>query len=154
MKGKINIINKKAKYEYEILDKYNSGLVLAGSEIKSIRLGKVSINESFCEFNDTNELFVINMNIEVYSHSSNFNHFPKSSRKLLLNKKELVKLNKSVKNSGLTIIPLRLYLNENGLAKLEIALVKGKKMFDKRQTIIDRDNKRSLNRIKKEKRNF
>jgi SsrA-binding protein len=154
MKGKINIINKKAKYEYEILDKYNSGLVLAGSEIKSIRLGKVSINESFCEFNDTNELFVINMNIEVYSHSSNFNHFPKSSRKLLLNKKELAKLNKSVKNSGLTIIPLRLYLNENGLAKLEIALVKGKKMFDKRQTIIDRDNKRSLNRIKKEKRNF
>ena len=154
MKGKINIINKKAKYEYEIIDKYNSGLVLAGSEIKSIRLGKVSINESFCEFNDTNELFVINMNIEVYSHSSNFNHFPKSSRKLLLNKKELAKLNKSVKNSGLTIIPLRLYLNENGLAKLEIALVKGKKMYDKRQTIIDRDNKRSLNRLKKEKRNF
>ena len=154
MKSKINIINKKAKYEYEILDKYNSGLVLAGSEIKSIRLGKVSINESFCEFNDTNELFVINMNIEVYSHSSNFNHFPKSSRKLLLNKKELAKLNKSVKNSGLTIIPLRLYLNENGLAKLEIALVKGKKMYDKRQTIIDRDNKRSLNRLKKEKRNF
>ena len=154
MKGKINIINKKAKYEYEILDKYNSGLVLAGSEIKSIRLGKVSINESFCEFNDTNELFVINMNIEVYSHSSNFNHFPKSSRKLLLNKKELAKLNKSVKNSGLTIIPLRLYLNENGLAKLEIALVKGKKMYDKRQTIIDRDSKRSLNRLKKEKRNF
>jgi len=154
MKGKINIINKKAKFEYEILEKYSSGIVLTGSEIKSIRLGKASINESFCEFNDSNELYIINMNIEIYSHSSNFNHFPKSSRKLLLNKKELIKLNKSVKNSGLTIIPLRLYLNENGLAKLEIALAKGKKLYDKRQIIIDRDNKRSLDRLKKEKGNF
>ena len=90
------------------------------------------------------------MNIETYTFSTNFNHFPKSTRKLLLNKKELQKLNKSVKNTGLTIIPLKLYTNEKGIAKLEIALAKGKKLYDKRQTMIDRDNKRNLDRVKKE----
>ena len=90
------------------------------------------------------------MNIETYNFSSSFNHLPKSTRKLLLNKKELLKLNKSVNNSGLTIIPLKLYLNEKGIAKLEIALAKGKKLYDKRQTMIDRDNKRDLDRVKKE----
>ena len=153
MKNKINITNKKAKFEYEILDKYNSGIVLTGSEIKSIRLGKASIAESFCEFNDSIELFIVNMTIENYSFSSIFNQLPKSNRKLLLNKKELLKLNKSVKNSGLTIIPLRLYLSDKGLAKVEIALAKGKKLYDKRQTMIDRDNKRNLDRIKKENKN-
>jgi SsrA-binding protein len=93
------------------------------------------------------------MTIEKYSFSSTFNQIPKSTRKLLLNKKELLKLNKSVKNSGLTIIPLRLYLNDKGLAKIEIALAKGKKLYDKRQTLIDRDNKRNLDRIKKENKN-
>jgi SsrA-binding protein len=150
MKGKITITNKKARFEYEILDKYNAGIVLSGTEIKSIRLGKASITESFCEFNETIELFVVNMNIETYTFSTNFNHFPKSTRKLLLNKKELQKLNKSVKNTGLTIIPLKLYTNEKGIAKLEIALAKGKKLYDKRQTMIDRDNKRNLDRVKKE----
>ena len=153
MKNKINITNKKAKFEYEILDKYNAGIVLTGSEIKSIRLGKASIAESFCEFNDSLELFIVNMTIENYSFSSTLNQIPKSTRKLLLNKKELLKLNKSVKNSGLTIIPLRLYLNDKGLAKIEIALAKGKKLYDKRQTLIDRDNKRNLDRIKKENKN-
>ncbi len=153
MKNKINITNKKAKFEYEILDKYNAGIVLTGSEIKSIRLGKASIAESFCEFNDSIELFIVNMTIENYSFSSIFNQLPKSNRKLLLNKKELLKLNKSVKNSGLTIIPLRLYLSDKGLAKVEIALAKGKKLYDKRQTMIDRDNKRNLDRIKKENKN-
>ena len=153
MKNKINITNKKAKFEYEILDKYNAGIVLTGSEIKSIRLGKASIAESFCEFNDSIELFIVNMTIENYSFSSIFNQLPKSNRKLLLNKKELLKLNKSVKNSGLTIIPLRLYLSDKGLAKIEIALAKGKKLYDKRQTMIDRDNKRNLDRIKKENKN-
>jgi len=142
MKNKINITNKKAKFEYEILDKYNAGIVLTGSEIKSIRLGKASIAESFCEFNDSIELFIVNMTIENYSFSSAFNQIPKSTRKLLLNKKELLKLNKSVKNSGLTIIPLRVYLSDKGLAKI-----------DKRQTLIDRDNKRNLDRIKKENKN-
>ena len=150
MKGKITITNKKARFEYEILDKYNAGIVLSGTEIKSIRLGKASITESFCEFNESIELFVVNMNIETYTFSTNFNHFPKSTRKLLLNKKELQKLNKSVKNTGLTIIPLKLYTNEKGIAKLEIALAKGKKLCDKRQTMIDRDNKRNLDRVKKE----
>jgi len=153
MKSKINITNKKAKFEYEILDKYNAGIVLTGSEIKSIRLGKASIAESFCEFNDSVELFIVNMTVENYSFSSIFNQSPKSTRKLLLNKKELLKLNKSVKNSGLTIIPLKLYLSDNGLAKIEIALAKGKKLYDKRQTMIDRDNKRNLDRIKKENKN-
>ena len=150
MKGKINITNKKARFEYEILDRYNAGIVLTGSEIKSIRIGKASISESFCEFNEQIELFVVNMNVETYNFSSSFNHLPKSTRKLLLNKKELLKLNKSVNNSGLTIIPLKLYLNEKGIAKLEIALAKGKKLYDKRQTMIDRDNKRDLDRVKKE----
>ena len=150
MKGKITITNKKARFEYEILDKYNAGIVLSGTEIKSIRLGKASITESFCEFNESIELFVVNMNIETYTFSTNFNHFPKSTRKLLLNKKELQKLNKCVKNTGLTIIPLKLYTNEKGIAKLEIALAKGKKLYDKRQTMIDRDNKRNLDRVKKE----
>ena len=101
---------------------------IKGSEIKSIRIGKASISESFCEFNEQIELFVVNMNIETIHFFSSFNHLPKSTRKLLLNKKELLKLNKSVNNSGLTIIPLKLYLNEKGIAKLEIALAKGKKL--------------------------
>ena len=147
MKGVINITNNKARFEYEILDKYNAGIVLTGSEIKSIRLGKASIAESFCEFNDSIELFIVNMTIEKYSFSSTFNQIPKSTRKLLLNKKELLKLNKSVKNSGLTIIPLRLYLNDKGLAKIEIALAKGKKLYDKRQVKKTRDWNREKARL-------
>ncbi len=144
----INILNRKAKFEYEFLDKFTAGIKLAGTEIKSIRQGKASIAESFCEFNN-NELFVINMHVEEYSHATYFNHNPKSERKLLLNKKELKKLEKEVKNTGLTIIPTRLFINENGLAKLNIALARGKKLYDKRDTIKDRDNKRALDRLKK-----
>ncbi|MBQ4821148.1 SsrA-binding protein SmpB [Aquimarina sp. MMG016] len=146
--NKINILNRKAKFEYEFLDKYTAGIKLAGTEIKAIREGKAGIAESFCEFNN-GELFVINMHIEEYSHATYFNHSPKSERKLLLNKKELRKLEKEVKNSGLTIIPTRLFINEKGLAKLDIVLARGKKMYDKRETIKDRDNKRALDRIKK-----
>ena len=145
----INIQNKRARYEYEILDQYNAGIVLTGTEIKSIRNSKASISESFCEFNDNNELFVINMSIEEYDFGTSYNHKPKASRKLLLNKKELNKLNKEVKNSGLTIIPLKLFINEKGFAKIRIALAKGKKLYDKRENIKDRDNKRDLDRIKK-----
>lgn len=144
----INILNRKAKFEYEFLDRYSAGIVLAGTEIKSIRQGKASIAESFCEFSN-NELFVINMHVEEYSHATYFNHRPKSERKLLLNKKELRKLEKEVKNTGLTIIPTRLYINDKGLAKVDIALARGKKLYDKRQTMKDRDNKRNLDRIKK-----
>ncbi|RAJ17138.1 SsrA-binding protein SmpB [Olleya aquimaris] len=149
MQKKINILNKKAKFHYEILDKYTAGIVLTGTEIKSIRNSQASIAESFCEFNEQGELFVINMTVQEYAYGNYYNHRPKAERKLLLNKKELKKLQKEVNTSGLTIIPLRLFLNEKGLAKLDIALAKGKKLYDKRETIKDRDNKRNLDRIKK-----
>ncbi|MDT0688455.1 SsrA-binding protein SmpB [Salegentibacter sp. F188] len=145
----INIKNRKAKFEYEFLDKYVAGIQLAGTEIKAIRQGKASIAESFCEFQN-HELFVINMHVEEYSHATHFNHNPKSERKLLLQKRELRKLEKEVKNSGLTIIPLRLFINDRGLAKIQITLAKGKKIYDKRETIKARESKRRLDRIKKE----
>ncbi len=148
MQKTVNILNKRAKFDYEILERYTAGIVLAGSEIKSIRLGKASIAESFCEFQG-HELFAINTNIEEYAYSRNFSHAPKSERKLLLNKRELKSLQKSVQNKGLTIVPLRLFTNEKGLAKLEIGLARGKKNYDKRDTIKDRDVKRDLDRIKK-----
>lgn len=149
MQKTINILNKKAKFQYEILDKYTAGIVLTGTEIKSIRHSKASIAESFCEFNEQGELFIINMTIEEYLYGTYYNHKPKAERKLLLNRRELKKLERDVTTKGLTIIPLRLYINENGYAKLEIALAKGKKIYDKRETIKDRDNKRQLDRIKK-----
>lgn len=148
MQKTINILNKRAKFDYEIIDKYDAGIVLTGTEIKSIRLGKASIAESFCEFSN-GELFVINSTIEEYSFGTHYNHKAKSERKLLLNKKELRSLEKSMQNKGLTIIPLRLYINEKGLAKMEIALCRGKKNYDKRETIKDRDTKRDLDRLKK-----
>lgn len=149
MQKNINIQNKKARFEYEVLDRYTAGIVLTGTEIKSIRQSKASIAESFCEFNEQGELFVINMYIQEYMHGSYYNHNPRSQRKLLLNRKELRKLHKEVKNVGLTIVPLRLFLSEKGLAKLDIALVRGKKIHDKRNTMKDRDNKRNLDRVKK-----
>jgi SsrA-binding protein len=149
MQKTVNILNKKAKFLYEILDKYTAGIVLTGTEIKSIRSSKASIAESFCEFNHQDELFVINMTIEEYAFGNYYNHRPKAERKLLLNRKELKKLKKESEAKGLTIIPLRLFINESGYAKLDIALAKGKKLFDKRETIKDRENKRDLDRIKK-----
>ncbi|CAA0153035.1 SsrA-binding protein SmpB [Tenacibaculum maritimum] len=149
MQKKINIQNKKARFEYEILDKHVAGIQLTGTEIKSIRLSKARITESFCEFNDKGELFVINMYIEEYIYGHQFNHKPKSERRLLLNKRELRNLKKDVEAKGNTIVPLRLFINEKGFAKLEIALGKGKKVHDKRETMKDRDNKRDLARIKK-----
>jgi SsrA-binding protein len=145
----VNILNKKAKFQYEILDKYTAGIVLTGTEIKSIRSGKASIAESFCEFNDKDELFVVNMTVEEYAFGNYYNHKPKAVRKLLLNRKELKKLRKEMDVKGHAIIPLQLFINEKGFAKLVIALAKGKKLYDKRETIKDRDNKRDLDRIKK-----
>ena len=149
MKKSVNILNKKARFSYDLLDTYTAGIVLTGTEIKSIRASKASIAESFCEFNEQGELFVINMTVQEYDYGNHFNHRPKAERKLLLNKKELKKLEKEVKNTGLTIVPLKLFINEKGFAKLQIALAKGKKIFDKREAIKDRDNKRNLDRIKK-----
>lgn len=149
VKNNINIKNKKAKFEYELLETHVAGIVLAGTEIKSIREGKASITQSFCEFNDRGELFVINMQVDEYSHASHFNHRPKAERKLLMQGRELKKLKKEVNTSGLTIVPLNLFINDRGLAKVRIALAKGKKLYDKRETIKDRDSKRNLSRIKK-----
>jgi SsrA-binding protein len=149
VQNNINIKNKRARFEYELIEEYTAGIVLTGTEIKSIRNSKASITESFCEFSERGELFTVNMHIEEYAFGTRFNHRPKAQRKLLLNKKELKKLYKEVKNSGLTIVPLRLFINDDGFAKLRIALAKGKKLYDKRETIKDRDNKVNLDRIKK-----
>ena len=149
MQKQINIKNKRARFEFELIDQYTAGLVLTGTEIKSIRNSKASISESFCEFSDKGELFVINMSIETYSDGGYVNHRVRADRKLLLQKKELKKLHKEVKNVGLTIVPLNLFISEKGYAKLRIALAKGKKIHDKRNTMKDRDNKRQLDRIKK-----
>ncbi|MBT3443685.1 MAG: SsrA-binding protein SmpB [Flavobacteriaceae bacterium] len=149
MQKRINIQNKKARFEYEFLDQFTAGIVLTGTEIKSIRNSKASIAESFCEFNERGELFAVNMYIEEYAFGTRFNHRPRGSRKLLLNKRALNKLFKQVKNSGLTIVPLKLFINDKGFAKMFIALARGKKLYDKRETLKDRDNKRNLDRVKK-----
>ena len=149
MQKRINIQNKKARFEYEFLDQFTAGIVLTGTEIKSIRNSKASIAESFCEFNENGELFAVNMYIEEYAFGTRFNHRPRGSRKLLLNRRELNKLHKQVKTSGLTIVPLKLFINDKGFAKISIALARGKKLYDKRDTLKDRDNQRNLDRVKK-----
>ena len=146
----VNILNKRARFDYEIVENYNAGIVLTGTEIKSIRLGKAQIVDSFCEFNEAGELFAINMSIEEYAFGNQFNHKARTERKLLLNKRELKNLNRSVQAKGLTIIPLKLFTNEKGMAKLEIGLCKGKKTYDKRESLKEQDTKRDLDRIKKE----
>ncbi|SEE48319.1 SsrA-binding protein [Polaribacter dokdonensis DSW-5] len=149
LQKKINIQNKKARFEFEILDKYVAGIQLTGTEIKSIRQSQARITESFCEFNERGELFIVNMYIKEYMYGNHFNHKPKSERRLLLNKRELRSLKKDVEAKGNTIVPLKLFINDRGFAKLEIALAKGKQTHDKRNVIKDRDNKRDLARIKK-----
>tara|TARA_Y100000592_G_scaffold28492_1_gene45281 strand:+ start:1470 stop:1922 length:453 start_codon:yes stop_codon:yes gene_type:complete len=147
-KDTISIINKKAKFNYFIEDEYTAGIVLTGSEIKSIRKRNVSISESFCEFNDNTELFITKMYIKEYENSS-YNRNSLSQRKLLLNKMELKKLKKKVADVGLTIIPLKLFINDSGLAKIKIALVKGKKLYDKRQSLKEKEIKRDLQKSRK-----
>ena len=145
----VNILNKRAKFDYEILETYTAGIVLTGTEIKSIRLGKAQIAESFCEFSN-NELFAINTYIEEYTFGNQFNHKSRSERKLLLNRRELKSLERSIDTKGLTIVPLKLFTNEKGIAKLEIGLCRGKKTYDKRESLKEQDTKRDLDRIKKE----
>ena len=149
LQKKINIQNKKARFEFEIIDNYVAGIQLTGTEIKSIRQSQARITESFCEFNERGELFIVNMYIKEYMYGNHFNHKPKSERRLLLNKRELRSLKKDVEAKGNTIVPLKLFINDRGFAKLEIALAKGKQTHDKRNVIKDRDNKRDLARIKK-----
>lgn len=144
----VSIQNKRARFEYELLDQYEAGMALTGTEIKSIRLSKASITESFCQFIE-GELYVINMMVDEYKLGTFYNHKTKRERKLLLHKAELRKLEKKLQDAGNTLIPLKLYINDNGKAKLLIALARGKKLFDKRQSIKDRESKRNLDRLMK-----
>lgn len=141
----INIKNKRATFDYELLDTYTAGLVLTGTEIKSIRLGKASLVDTFCFF-EKGELWIKNMYIAEYFYGTYNNHAARRDRKLLLNRKELKKIERQVKETGLTIIPTRLFISEKGLAKLNIAIAKGKKQYDKRQSLREKDDKRAMDR--------
>jgi len=145
MQNQIKIRNRKAAYEYFLVDKYVAGIQLTGTEIKSIRLGKVSLAEAYCSFKG-HELFVVNMNIAEYKFGSIYNHQPKRDRKLLLTRRELKKIAIKVKEKGYTLIPTLMFINEKGLAKLEFAVARGKKLYDKRETIKHKDNLRDLDR--------
>lgn len=141
----VEIKNRRASFEYVFLDTFTAGLVLTGTEIKSIRQGKANLTDAYCLFFQ-NELFVRNMHISMYEEGTHFNHDPLRDRKLLLSKRELGKLQKELKNVGLTIIPTRLFISDKGYAKLNIALAKGKKTFDKRDDIKEKDIKRDMDR--------
>jgi SsrA-binding protein len=140
-----HIANRRAGFEYFFLEKYEAGLVLTGTEIKSIREGKVNIQDAYCLFLG-NELFIRNLHISVYTDGTHYNHEPLRDRKLLLTRRELRKLVEKLKDQGLTIIPIRIFSSPRGLAKIEIALAKGKKLYDKRDTIKERDAKRESDR--------
>lgn len=144
----INIKNKRATFDYELLDTFTAGIVLTGTEIKSIRLGKASLVDTFCIL-EKGELWVRNMNISEYFYGSYNNHAARRDRKLLLNKKELKKIERMVKETGYTIVPTRLFLNDKGLAKLNIAVARGKKQYDKRQSLREKDDKRMMDRAMK-----
>ena len=142
----INIKNKRATFDYAIGDTFTAGLVLTGTEIKSIRQGKASLADTFC-YVDKGEVWVKNMYIAEYFYGTYNNHAARRDRKLLLNKKEIAKLEKTGKESGFTIVPLRLFINDRGLAKLVIGVARGKKEYDKRQSIKEREDKRTMARI-------
>jgi SsrA-binding protein len=144
----IEIKNRKASFEYEFLEKYTAGIKLTGTEIKSIRAGQASLVDSYCLFVN-NELFVRGMHVTEYKWGTYSNHDPRRDRKLLLTKKELLKLYRRAQDKGLTIIAYRLFVNENGLAKLDIALARGKKQFDKREDLKTKDAKREIDRMMK-----
>ena len=143
----VNIRNRQASFEYELLDKYVAGIVLTGTEIKSIREGKVNLQDGYGYFKN-GELFVKGVNISPYAQGTHYNHEATRERKLLLKKAELKKLESRSEEKGLTLVPTRLFINDRGFAKMEIALGRGKKMHDKRDSIKERDVKRELNRIK------
>ena len=142
----ISIRNKRATYDFEILDTYIAGIVLTGTEIKSLRLGKASLMDCYCYFNN-GELFVRGMNISEYHWGTYNNHMPKRDRKLLLNRKELLKLQRSLQDKGLSVVGLKLFINERGLAKLQIGLGKGRKSFDKREYIKERDARKEISQV-------
>lgn len=145
----VNVRNKRASFDYEILDTFTAGMVLTGTEIKSLRAGKAGLTDSFCIF-DKGELWSKNIYIAEYFYGTYNNHNAHRDRKLLLTRRELRGLYNDSKEPGLTIVPLRLFINEKGLAKLEIALCKGKKQFDKRDSIKEKEDKRALDRARKD----
>ena len=147
----VNIRNKRATFDYEILEEYVAGIVLVGTEIKSLRLGKASLVDSYCYF-ERNELWIRNVNIAEYTWGTCNNHIPKRDRKLLLNRKELYKLQRSLQDRGLTVVGLRLFLNDRGLAKVAIGLARGRKSFDKREYIKENDAKREMDKAMKNNR--
>ena len=147
MSNMINIKNRKASFEYQFIDTFVAGISLVGTEIKSIRNNKANISDAYCVFTD-NELFVKNLHISEYPNGGYINHEPKRERKLLLNRQELNKMLVKIKKKGNSIIPIRLFINEKGKAKLEITLAKGKKTYDKRESIKENDQKREIERIK------
>lgn len=149
LKSKIEVVNRRAGFEYHFVQSYDAGLLLSGTEIKSIRTGNVNLSDAYCIF-EGGELWVRNMYIAEYKLGTDNNHEPRRNRKLLLRKPELRKLERRVKEKGFTIVPYKLFINDRGYAKLTIELATGKKSFDKRETIKQRDDKRSLDRMKKE----
>ena len=148
MANEINIRNKRASFDYEFLEEYNAGIVLTGTEIKSIRAGKASLVDSYCFFN-RGELWVKGIHISADQVGTYYNHEEKRERKLLLTHKELVKLERKVKESGLTIVPVKIFLSEKGYAKVRIALAKGKKEYDKRESLKLKDAKKDMDRAMK-----
>lgn len=144
----VNIRNKRATFDYEIIEEYVAGIVLVGTEIKSLRLGKASLVDSYCYF-ERNELWIRNVNIAEYTWGTCNNHVPKRDRKLLLNRKELNKLQRALQDRGLTVVGLRIFLNDRGLAKVAIGLARGRKSYDKREYIKENDAKREMDKAMK-----
>ncbi len=147
-KQKIEIVNRKAAYEYYFVQEFDAGIMLTGSEIKSIRSGNANLSDAYCLI-ENGEIWVRNLYISEYEFGSETNHLTRRTRKLLLRKPELRKLDRGVREKGSTIVPFKLYISDRGFAKLSIALARGKKMFDKRETIKEREGKRDMDRINK-----
>lgn len=149
-KERIHIVNnRRATFEYHFIQKYEAGVQLTGTEIKSVRQGKVSLSDAYCFFNEAGDLWIKNMHITEYKEGSYNNHVPKRDRKLLLRKTEMRKLQSKTSQKGTTIVPVEMYINERGYAKIEIALASGKKYFDKREAIKEREAKRELGAVRK-----
>lgn len=146
MANNINIKNRKATFDYEIIETFTAGIVLTGTEIKSLRQGKAGLTDTYCQ-GENHELWVKNMYISEYSYGSYNNHTTHRDRKLLLNRKEINKILKASEQPGYSVIPLRVFINERGLAKMVIAIARGKKMYDKRQSIKEREDKRNMDRL-------
>ncbi|MBL7809033.1 MAG: SsrA-binding protein SmpB [Saprospiraceae bacterium] len=147
-KQPVEILNRKAVYEYYFVQEYTAGMALTGTEIKSIRDGNVNLTDAYCVF-DQGELWVKNLSISEYKYGTDANHLPRRNRKLLLRRPELRKLERGIKEKGSTIVPYKIFFSERGYAKITVCLAKGKKSFDKRETIKDRENKRELDRVNK-----